>query len=113
MSLNDKQPIDRYQEKSRRLKHLCETIIKLNKQQRIAFLSHISKQDCKLLQVVSYNILTHPDINISAREKRYFNYNIGKIKKLASSKVCHPDKRNILVKKHLLIKALCKTALRQ
>ena len=99
--------------KTEQLLHLCKTIIHLNKKQRITFLANISKNDCKLLQSLAYNILLNSELKIKDKPKVYLNNNITSLRKLASKLVCVGDKRNTLQKKHLLIKKIALIALDQ
>ena len=82
-----------------------------NKEQRLGLLRNIKRDQCELLRQVAYNILFNSSVKLSDRDRSYLKRRSGAIKRLASKKVCHWRKREILVKHHRLIKRVAEIAL--
>ncbi len=85
--------------------------VEFSKQQRIDFLKNIRPQQCVIIQHVAYNILLNSNIELSTEDRNYLRKHVSSIRKLASEKICLPEKRSILVKKAPTVYRLMKIAL--
>ena len=81
------------------------------KDQRLAILRFITPQQVTIIRQVSYNILINSSIYIGIEDRDYLNRNISAVRQLASRRVELEQKREILIKRHLLVKKLAQIAL--
>ena len=95
-----------------KIKDTCTVIIDANKQQRISYLHFADKRICKIIREVAYNILLNETIKLEDKEKKYMRRKIKDIRTLASKFTSIHDRRELLVKQHLLIKKIAKITLR-
>ena len=93
-------------EYNQKLIGLTRLIVTAKGKQRISILKNVTKEQCKLIREIAYNILFNTSITIEKEDKKYLKKYLLAIKLLASKKVCSSDKIEILAKKHLLIKRL-------
>jgi hypothetical protein len=80
--------------------------------QRLALLRGITKKQCAIIRQLAYNILFNSSIDLSNSERAYLKQNSIEIKQLASRKVSLDRKKDILLRRHLLIKRMALIALK-
>ena len=85
-------------------------ILSASKDQRLALLRSISSKQGQIIRQVAYNILINSSIPLRTDDRAYLQRNIGILRKLASRRIDIHEKRDILVKKHLLAKAIARIA---
>ena len=78
----------------------------LNSSQRESFLHHMTSKQCLVLRNCSYNLLMNSSIAITQSDKNYLKKHVGIIRQLASKKICTTEKRDLLVKRNLLIRRI-------
>ena len=101
----------KWKNKSGEALDFAESYLQLNTKQRESFLAQMTVRQCNILRNCLYNLIMNSSINISQTDRKYLNKRIGIIKTLASKKVCATDKRDILVKKNLLIRRILRILL--
>ena len=86
-------------------------LTQVSDKQRIALLSYLNSKQCKIIRQLAYNILFNSSINIASEDLLFLKKNSDYIKQIASKNICLKKKREVLVKRHLLVKRLGAIAL--
>lgn len=94
---------------STELLSLAQIFLSLNKQQSRSFLAGISRGQCNLIRIASYNLLMNSSVQMSDVDRIYLRRHSAAIRKLASRRLCLSDKKDILVKKAPLIRRILQT----
>ena len=82
--------------------------MRLNALQREGFLRHLTGKQCRILRNCVFNVIVNTSFNISQTDRKYLKKYMPVLKKIASKRICVGDKREVLVKKNLLIRRVLK-----
>ena len=89
---------------------LGNVFLQFSRKQRGDFLASIRPKQCELIQHIAYNTLLNTHMALTIEDRNYLRKHVASIRKLASTKICLPEKRAILIKKGPVIHSLMKIA---
>lgn len=93
-----------------KLRDLLQTILRLSKSRRISWIQDLTPAEAGLLRQVAYNILFNSSLQLSERDRTYFNRRLPLLRRIASRRVPTAEKRLILGKKPMFLKRLALVA---
>ncbi len=80
-----------------------KTFLSLSPKQKVQFLTSITKDQCELIRQAALNVLINSGLELSDKDRKYFNRHINTLKKLASRRICLDGKRETLPKYKQLV----------
>ena len=78
---------------------------------RLQFISQLTPRQCGFIRQVSYNILFNSSMQLPEPTRKYFKWNISKLRLLGSIRICAAEKRSLLNNNHLLLRRMATVAL--
>jgi len=93
------------------IQSFLQLIVTTTKNQRLALFRNITPKQCHIIRQVAYNILINTSIQLTPKDRSYLRNSIDLLKQLASRRVEINEKREILLKRHLLVKKIAAIAL--
>ncbi len=86
--------------------NFAKVFLSFSPKQRKDFLTNIKQNQCNLIRSASYNLLLNSEIILSETQRQYLKPRVGRVKKLASKRICLTEKRQVLVKNISLIRKI-------
>lgn len=90
----------------------CNAIVSLTRKQRISVLKNMTRKQMVLIKEICLNILVNKEMNLTERDKIYFNNNLAKLRALGSHTSTLSVKKQIVENNQQLVKKLTNVTLK-